>query len=293
MGGVRSGSQTLGMATQGKKRSKRAPVRPRPIERFGEGVGRRVSVEGAASCPECGGESKIVFYGHSDSVGARISRQALKKGALCEVCSDRLEDERLAAEEAEVRKGLLARRVEQSGVPRRWRPVTFDRMEWDAGRVPALEAAKRWAEGEGSQGVVLWGLPGRGKTVIAAVAAMERLQRRYVRWVNVADLLMKLRMPMGSQAHAVALRIIDSESTDAALVLDDLDKLNPTEHQLQPLYVAVNGWMERPLPLLVTMNRSPGELAEWAGETFGDTLVSRLMGYSSVVEVQGPDRRLS
>jgi DNA replication protein DnaC len=113
-----------------------------------------------------------------------------------------------------------------------------------------------------------------------------------LRWLSVAKLLTDLRGGFDSPLYKAALEQIDPAATDHALVLDDLDKINPTAHSLQPLYVAINGWLERPLPLLVTMNRSPEELADWAGPDFGEALASRLVGYSTVVEVKGRDRRL-
>jgi DNA replication protein DnaC len=134
---------------------------------------------------------------------------------------------------------------------------------------------------------------GRGKTVIAAAAAMERLQRRHLKWLSVAALLTDLRGGFDSPEYKRALRSIDAQKAMGALVLDDLDKLKPTESALQPLYVAINGWVERPLPLLVTCNRSPDEIAAWAGQTFGEALASRLLGYCQVIEVRGRDRRLS
>jgi len=278
--------------TQTKKRTKRSPQRL-PIGPFGHGEGRKVTVEGISKCPDCGHETKILFHGHSDSLGVRVSRHAIKHGAQCEPCTDREDQATHDAELKERRDEMRQQRVDRAGVPERWKAITFDRVEQDGPRLPAIEAALAWAQSDDPrEGLLLWGDVGRGKTVIAAAAAMERLQRRRLRWLSVAKLLTDLRGGFDSPMYQKALRSIDPDTTDAALVLDDLDKLRPTEHSLQPLYVAINGWIERPLPLLVTMNRSPDELAEWAGETFGEALASRLVGSCKVVEVKGRDRRM-
>ena len=42
-----------------------------------------------------------------------------------------------------------------------------------------------------------------------------------------------------------------------ALVLDDLDKITPTERAVQPLYLAINRWVEARQPPFVTTNTSP------------------------------------
>lgn len=267
---------------------------PQKVSPFARGKKRRVRVKGTRVCSSCGAKVSIDFTGASDSLGVSVSRQWLRKGAsvLCEACIEREDREAWEADLAERRREAREGRIEKSGVPERWKAVTFKRLERDEPRVAALDAAQAWALAENPKGLMLHGKVGRGKTVIAGAAAMERLQKRHLRWLSVADLLTKLRMGFDAPEYKQALRSIDAQKAMGALVLDDLDKLKPTEHALQPLYVAINGWIERPLPLLVTCNRSPDELAGWAGETFGEALASRLLGYCEVVEVKGKDRRL-
>lgn len=280
------------MPTNTTQRRKHAPRKTKPVDLFGHGEGRKVTVKGTSTCPECDAKTALSFYGHADSLGVRLTRQALKNGAPCESCIDAKDlaarDQELAERRAEMRE----QRIERSRIPERWRAVRFELVERDDARAEAVDSALEWAQSDTPGGLLLWGAVGRGKTVIAAAAAMERLQRRRVRWLSVAKLLGDLRMPFSSPEYTRALRSIDPEASDAALVLDDLDKMKPTDHALQPLFVAIDGWMSRPLPLLVTMNRSPEELADWAGETFGEQLASRLVGYCRVAEVKGRDRRL-
>jgi hypothetical protein len=75
-------------------------------------------------------------------------------------------------------------------------------------------------------------------------------------------------------------------------VLEDLDKVRPTEYAVQPLYVAINAWIEAELPLLVTCNRDLDDLQEWLPATFAEPIASRLSGYCRIREVTGTDRRL-
>jgi len=268
---------------------------PRQVSPFSAGSGRQVNVKGTKACGECGKDVSIDFTGAADSVGVRISRRwmAKKTRVLCEDCLDREDAARWDAELEERREEARVGRIEKSGVPERWKSVTFAKLERDKPRAEAIDAARAWAEAEKPKGLLLHGPVGRGKTVIAAAAAMERLQRRHLKWLSVAALLTDLRGGFDSPEYKRALRSIDAQKAMGALVLDDLDKLKPTESALQPIYVAINGWIERPLPLLVTCNRSPDEIAAWAGETFGEALASRLLGYCQVIEVRGRDRRLS
>lgn len=274
------------------KRRKRAPERVEPLSFLGEGEGRIVTIDRTVACMTCGEDVHVQYRGRARSAGVRITRTALKAGMNCTRCQDRLDAEELDGEIAERRERMRLSRIERSGVPERWRAVSFAEVERDPERELAIDAALQWAQADTPRGLLLWGEVGRGKTVIAAAAAMEYLQRRRLRWLNVAKLLTDLRGGFDSPSYTAGLKLIDSTSTDAALVLNDLDKTKPTEHSLQPLFVAIDSWLERPLPLIVTMNRSPDELADWAGETFGEALASRLVGYSTVVEVRGRDRRL-
>lgn len=187
---------------------------------------------------------------------------------------------------------LVASRLASSGMPPMWARQDFADLEHDELRTRALNHAMDWARGALS-GLVLWGGVGRGKTAIAAAAARERLEVGRVRWLPVAELLLDLRMPFDSPEYARAVRQLDPGRTGAALVLDDLDKLKPTDHAVQPLYVAVNAWIEAELPLLVTLNRDLDDLGEWLPESFGEAIASRLSGYCATVEVKGEDRRLA
>lgn len=248
-------------------------------------------VELELSCAQCG--QRFVIEMPSGSRLADKLAQHLKSTAadqLCEGCADIAE--RAAGEVTEVE--VFENRLAASGVPKKWQRQTFAMLDDDEERSRAVELAMEWASGE-IQGLVLWGEVGRGKTAIAAAAANAALHRRRVRWVAVSELLMALRMGFDSPEYHRAIRSLDPGRGGpglASLVLDDLDKLKPTEHAVQPLYTAINAWIEADAPLLVTLNRDLDDLAEWLPETFRDAIGSRLAGYCKVRQVRGIDRRL-
>jgi DNA replication protein DnaC len=256
------------------------------------GDGEVVTLEGVRACA-CGHETTIEFTGPSDSMGARAARAALAgKTWTCEECLDRADVERERAEGLHERAEQVRSRVAKAGLPGAWSTLTFDQLRELPGQGPAITAAQRWARGE-LPGVLLHGDTGRGKTVIAAASAAARCVLGAARWLSVAELLTDLRMPFDAPEYVRAIRKLEPGARGVALVLDDLDKMRPSEHQLQPLYVAVNAWLEARAPLFVTMNRDLEALASWGGETFGPPLASRLAGYCEVVEVVGEDWRLT
>jgi DNA replication protein DnaC len=72
------------------------------------------------------------------------------------------------------------------------------------------------------------------------------------------------------------------------LVLDDLDKLKPSEFREETLYKILNGRSTAGLPLALSSNNAPDELTRW----IGGAGCSRLMAGLIPVPMYGPDYRL-
>lgn len=214
-----------------------------------------------------------------------------KVPVTCDECIEREDHEEKDREREERRAVAVASRREAAGMPPKWGRQRFGELDGAGDRGRAVELARSWGAGD-FDGLLLYGPVGRGKTAIAAAAANMLVEQRPLRWLPVAELLMDLSMPFGAPERERAMKRLDAGRGRAALVLDDLDKLKPTEHAVQPLYVAINGWIEAELPLLVTLNRPLGQLRAWLPETFGDAIASRLAGYCQQREVGGVDRRL-
>lgn len=245
------------------------------------------------TCSRCENEIEVVVEGSMPAWLRELAeRQAHGEGEMfCGLCGAEVEREEAVRVEEERVAEHFARRRHRAGLPAKWAEQTFVDLEDDELRAPARGDARAWSTGE-LRGLILWGPVGRGKTALAAAAANQRLLISPVRWLPVSELLLDLRMPFESREYQQAMRALVA-GRGTALVLDDLDKMRATEHAVQPLYVAVNSWIEAELPLLVTLNRSLDELAEWLPETFGEAIASRLAGYCQQREVKGVDRRLS
>lgn len=252
-----------------------------------------VDGESRRECGSCGAEVVLRIDGELPAFIREIAVARLHgdEPVLCDECTALSDARARAQEEAERRELTISERRRRSGIPAKWETQTFELLDDDSPRVRALTRAREWAAGE-VDGLVLWGPVGRGKTAIAAAAANARMATSGVRWLSVAELLMDLSAPFGSSEHTRALGRLRAAGSDAALVLDDLDKLKPTEHATQPIYVAVNAWIEAKLPLLVTLNRDLDDLERWLPDTFAEAIASRLAGYCKVQQVGGCDRRL-
>jgi len=213
--------------------------------------------------------------------GATIAFEPLTFAGL-EVGTPRFCDECLERQEAEERRieaeERFRSRVERSGLPILLHGLPLP--DSDIG-----ELARRWAHGH-LPGLCLTGPIGVGKTYLAAAGCWERLQSRGCRWVSVARLMTQLRGGFDNEVRAGAIRAITAPS---AVILDDLDKVNPTEYGREVIFAAIDGRVEAGAPLLVTTNLGPEQI----GARLGDAVKSRLAGYCETVRMVGEDRRVS
>jgi|ERR687891_627102 DNA replication protein DnaC len=248
----------------------------------GDGCRRRVRVRTPERAPEL-----VVTIVHRQLRG--------ELPVFCEPCEEAIEERERKAEYVEQRQTVLAGRLRAADIPAKWAEATWEGVERDAEREAGIRAAERWSQAQGSRGVLLHGAVGRGKSHIAAVAAIERCRVSPVKWLNMAALVFAMSRGMGDPKRTAAMDVLEPDRYGAgvALVLDDLDKTRATEFGVQVVYLAVNAWIEAGQPLLVTMNYDLDELADSFGERFGDAIASRLAGYCQVFEIGGPDRRLA
>lgn len=193
------------------------------------------------------------------------------RGPKCADCQEH--------EQAERAKRLQTR-IDRSELPGPLLGLSIN----DAIQGAATDAAWKWAHGE-LPGLCLTGPVGVGKTWLAAAATWHRLQTYGVRWVSAARLMAQLRSGFNSKAKAKADEIITGAG---AIVLDDLDKVSPTDYAREVIFAAIDGRVEEGAPVLVTTNKSMSEI----GEQLGDPVMSRLAGYTRVVKMQGEDRRI-
>ena len=230
------------------------------------------------SCHRCG----TAFALFSD-VEPRRPGLGFAGFVLCQSCCE--DDERSIAE-AQTEQAR-EQRIRESLLPHALRGMRFDVLDRDRGdRVKAIEAAEAWAQAIKPRGLCLFGDTGVGKTRIAATATFARLQRFPVRWVSVPVLMAQVGAGFSDEGRREAIATI---SGTGPLVLDDLDKVNPSEWSKAQLFAAIDSRIAADSPLLITTNLAPSQL----GDKFGQPIVSRIVGSCDVVSLHGEDRRLS
>ena len=135
--------------------------------------------------------------------------------------------------------------------------------------------------------LALYGSYGTGKThLLAAIANAVASSGRICRFASVVSLFDALqeRIQAGQDYHELVRKAIGAP----LLILDDLDKLKPSEFREETLYKILNGRSTAGLPLAFSANRAPDELVRWIGEASR----SRLMAGLIPVLMNGSDYRL-
>jgi len=160
--------------------------------------------------------------------------------------------------------------------------ATFDRER----QTKAFDQAQRFAK-QPQGTLAFFGSFGTGKTHLLAAIANAQIERgRVCRFASVVSLFDALqeRLQQGGDYHALLRQAI----TTPLLLLDDVDKLKPSEFREETLYKLLNGRSVSGLPLALSSNNPPEALARWIGEAGR----SRLMHGLIPVPMQGPDFRL-
>jgi DNA replication protein DnaC len=236
----------------------------------------RDAAEKTWTCPTCGVVPPIAL---SDKWFAR-------RLCMCErVAFDARQLRQLQEEQRHARRALtytwLGRAWSEPGLAKKTF-VTFRRER----QPEAYELAQAFAEDPVGT-LALYGSYGTGKThLLAAIANVVTTAERTCRFASVVSLFDALqeRIQAGHDYHELVRKAIEAP----LLVLDDLDKLKPSEFREETLYKLLNGRCNAGLPLALSSNNAPNDLERWVGAAGR----SRLMQGLIPVPMNGPDYRL-
>lgn len=237
-----------------------------------------------AKCQNCHEELHLDCEEKPGDVARAIAGQLAPRliaGVMCDRCLAESE----AAEERSQTQAAIRERRANSQLPAALHGFEFAQMVTEGGRAEAINAARTWAAESDSKGLCLFGGVGAGKTRLAATAAFLRLQRWPLVWVSMPILLAQLGAAFSDSARREAIQVLTGKG---ALVLDDLDKISPSEWARNQLFAAIDKRVQAGAPLLITTNLPPSSL----GEKFGEPVMSRIVGYCRTLELPGRDQRL-
>jgi len=222
--------------------------------------------------------------------------EALEGGAVvCTTCSSLHaldEDKRESVRRKLTGLGLL------TGKPAGMRFDTFDTTERRHRR--AYDLVKAWIQGwphEDGESLMLWSSNfGAGKTHLARATQFILVSAGVqVVFCPLAEVLSQIRSSYGKRTRQEPEADIVAPYRDAALlIIDDLGKAHVTEsgrpwfHDI--MYRLIDHRSDRCLPIFITSNRHPEELADLIGGAAASRL--HLMLGPRIADVSGPDWRL-
>lgn len=230
------------------------------------------------ACVDCGTPMMVEM-----PEGEKAAALASALGLMCDSCAAR--EARADAQRQQVaQESARQQRVTEAGLPAKLRDIRFESLDRTAENDAAMDRATDWGNGR-IKGLVLQGPVGVGKTWTAAAAANLFLDRKPLRWMSVSRMLAQARAGFKTKERDEVTAIL--LNPNLPLVLDDIDKANPTEFAKDILFQAIDERVNADTPLLVTTNKRYNELHD----TYGEAIASRLAGYCVGVRIEGEDRR--
>ena len=155
----------------------------------------------------------------------------------------------------------------------------------------ATEYVDRWEDLKSKgKGLYFWGNVGSGKTYTAVAIAHEIMERHLAEtmYFSFTDLMGRVREKIGEE-EGDKERLLERAKKCELLVIDDLGLEKATEWVAEQLYMIVNARYEAMLPMIVTSNQSPEDLAAM----HNPQIASRLLEMSRTVRFSGGDRRVA
>lgn len=201
-------------------------------------------------------------------------------------CESDAESSRRAEDQEKRLEQKQSMLMKASGVRGKHSRMTLASIKEDDGCRDAIRIVRSWIKGwPQNRGLVLYGLPGRGKSHFAAGITMafvnHLIQAEFWTPVRMIDSMIRHgeESPKFTIQHFVDLPL---------LVLDDLDKLKLTDWGYQQLFRLIDERDNLERPMVITTNKCAQDLVP----LIGDAAVSRLVGNSEWVELSGDDHRV-
>ena len=197
-----------------------------------------------------------------------------------------------------IRRRRLEKQFGRMTVPRRFRDLSPSTLtaEEIVGKESAIAAAEAWARREsGKPGLLVWGLPGVGKSVLGWWAVPQRGWGLWQTWpefykavqdgYSSGDAEAKMRA-----AQAVPVLFLDDLGDPDRVWIDREGNVcgrMATDDQRDILFRVVNHRVKEWAPIFITSNLDGAGLMV----QFGDRIVSRLLEICEFVEMGGMDLR--
>lgn len=220
-------------------------------------------------------------HGEYEEQGIQHSWSRYLRWNGCPQCNAIAEAERerqRQESEAKERQYQLERRLQTSGVPKRFQDRSFDNfIADDEPKQKALQVAKDFVEQwddhrEKGTTVIFSGKPGTGKSHLALAAGMQLFSKTSVRYLNALDLVRMVRDTWRRDSDRSETKVLDDLSTVGLLILDEIGVQYGTEGEQVILFDVLNRRYRDLRPTILLTNLGTKGMKEFIGDRSYDRL---------------------
>ena len=206
--------------------------------------------------------------------GAYMARQREVMGVIletgCQECINEKEQEK-----DDQRKKLIqaekTRWISDCGTPERYKNVTLDSINPHQDQLEALEKVRGFSQLKGDKNLIICGLYGTGKTMIACGLIHTLGTGKYVR---AADMARHIRDGFKTQEPEAS--IIKSYTSPKVLVIDELGLQADTDHEFRILSEIIDRRYGDMKPTVLISNLTPDKIANQLGTGAWDRISSNV-----------------
>lgn len=198
--------------------------------------------------------------------------------------------QRQASSEEEIKR-QIERKFSISNLGERFAKCRFETFSYRPGTEKTVSSAKTYVEmfrDMDSEGMLIWGLPGNGKSHLAAAITHGVKEQGFtVVFQTVPELLERIRNTFNKKNNESEKEIMDALINCDLLVLDDIGAEKVSDWVLEVIFRIIDGRYRKKKPIIYTSNLKPSELKD----QLNDRIYDRMVETSTIIENKGTSYR--
>lgn len=196
---------------------------------------------------------------------------------VCQCVADKLREDIKRAENMQ-REREVRELFSISNIGDRYEHVSFENFQPREGAEKSFKIAQHYTnnfENFGLESILFWGVPGNGKSHLAAAIHNELIkQHRVVVFISMPDLLEKIKATFSNkQSKESESKILKALNLCDLLIIDDIGAEKTSDWVQEVIFRIVDSRYRRKKPILATSNLEPKLLSERIGARAYDRLV--------------------